>query len=375
MQKRLLFSIALLGVLVASVVHAAEAPITVSPGETSKMTQVESRCPTFSWGSVAGARRYELVVYRLERDSSEAESVLTRSFPGSVGTWTPSLVTCLEPGGRYAWSVRAVRRSKEVSDWSIPSLFQVAAGPNEVEFEAALEVVRSYLATQEGAVFVGKEAGEAGEGDPAAKPVAEPPVSAGGPVSRVASATAMKVDLGVEAASFTGDGSTLTNLDPVNLAPGTAAIDIGGTAATASGLSCSGCVSFDELDSSLGQRVTDLEASMKMLTDHITVSGDDLTITTPGEAGTITITAPLGITISSELTLNISSDVALDISAGAALNLEAAALTTLKGGIIVMNDGTRPVSGIGHGCVGTTGSPGGTSYCEIALGSGTILID
>lgn len=34
---------------------------------------------------------------------------------------------------------------RAVSDWSPPNLFEVAAGPTEAEFEAALQVVRSYL--------------------------------------------------------------------------------------------------------------------------------------------------------------------------------------------------------------------------------------
>ena len=55
-----------------------------------------------------------------------------------------ALQICLERGERYAWSVRA-RRAQEALDWSAPSLFQVAAGPNQAELEIALQVVRSYL--------------------------------------------------------------------------------------------------------------------------------------------------------------------------------------------------------------------------------------
>ena len=58
----------------------------------------------------------------------------------------------------------------------------------------------------------------------------------------------MTVDGGVVATSFTGDGSTLTSLDPASLSAGTAAIDISGTAATATDLAGSGCVSEAELD-------------------------------------------------------------------------------------------------------------------------------
>lgn len=44
----------------------------------------------------------------------------------------------------------------------------------------------------------------------------------------------------LDAASFSGEGSALTNLDPVNLAAGTAGIDISGTAATAAALGADG---------------------------------------------------------------------------------------------------------------------------------------
>ena len=126
---------------------AAEAPLAVSPGDALKLALVESRCPAFSWGAVSGAKSYELVVYLLGEENEEARPVLRRTFDGSVFSWTPSLDTCLERGGQYAWSVRAIG-GKEASDWSPPSLFQVVSGPSELEFEEALQVVREYLAEE-----------------------------------------------------------------------------------------------------------------------------------------------------------------------------------------------------------------------------------
>ncbi len=128
----------------AGVGWAGESPVAVSPGDASKLTLIEGRCPTFSWGLVEGARSYELVVYRLGEEAEEAQVVLRQSFAGSASGWTPSYDRCLERGGQYAWSVRALGQ-KEAPDWSPPSLFQVASGYSEAEFEEALAVVRSYL--------------------------------------------------------------------------------------------------------------------------------------------------------------------------------------------------------------------------------------
>jgi hypothetical protein len=129
------------------VVPAAEVPLAVSPGHASKLVLVEARCPTFSWGDVEAARGYELVIYRLGKEGAEATPVLRESFAGSVNGWTPSLDRCLERGGQYAWTVRAMG-AKRASEWSTPSLFAVAAGPGEAELEAALEVFRQYLAAR-----------------------------------------------------------------------------------------------------------------------------------------------------------------------------------------------------------------------------------
>lgn len=100
-----------------------EIPLAVSPGSETG-TLIDGRCPTFSWGEVAGARSYDLVVYRVDDQAQDAEPVLRKSFPSSVYSWTPALGQCLERGLRYAWSVRS--SGDESSDWSPPSFFEVA---------------------------------------------------------------------------------------------------------------------------------------------------------------------------------------------------------------------------------------------------------
>ena len=70
-----------------------------------------------------------------------AEPVLKQQIPGSASSWTPPLGSCLERGGEYAWSVRALG-VKSRSEWSPPSLFGVAAGPSREELETALALVQ-----------------------------------------------------------------------------------------------------------------------------------------------------------------------------------------------------------------------------------------
>jgi len=148
-------------------------------------------CPTFSWGSVEGAKSYELVIYRLREEGEEARPVLRQTFAGSVASWTPSLDRCLERGGQYAWSVRATGGG-EASEWSSPTLFEVVSGPSEAEFEVAVAVVRSYLAAQDGSA---SGAGKVAEAEPAAEPDSRPPASAGVPFPRgVTPPTLLEVD-------------------------------------------------------------------------------------------------------------------------------------------------------------------------------------
>ena len=161
MRVQRVLLVGLCGLWVATAVIAGSKPVAVSPGDASKLVLIGDTCPTFSWGQVDGARGYELVVYRLGEDGEEARPVLRETFAGSVSGWTPSLSRCLERGGQYAWSVRAVSR-RQPSDWSSPSLFEVAAGPSEVEFDAAVAVVRQYLEERGTAPGRGQDAERAG---------------------------------------------------------------------------------------------------------------------------------------------------------------------------------------------------------------------
>lgn len=188
----------------ASSALAAERPVAVSPG-SERGALIGDGCPTFSWGEVEGARRYELVVYRVSSDEEESRPVLRKTFPGTVESWTPSLRQCLEQGGRYAWSVRAVG-GDEASEWSAPSLFEVASGPSEAEFDAAVEVVRSYLALRgENAESAPRELGRSSQQEGPAS--SESPTPLAPPA-----ATQLSVDGNIDATSYTGDGENLANV-------------------------------------------------------------------------------------------------------------------------------------------------------------------
>ena len=103
----------------------------VSPGSADRLAPVESGCPTFSWTSAPGAEGYEIAVYEVTAEPSldiGTDPVLHRHLPAGANSWTPAADRCLDPGGRYAWSIRPLL-SDDSSAWSEPLLLAVAAGP------------------------------------------------------------------------------------------------------------------------------------------------------------------------------------------------------------------------------------------------------
>lgn len=166
--------------------------------------------------------------------------------------------------------------------------FEVVAGPTEAEFQEALTIVRRFLESTSGAAARGAEAGAALPAEPekkirpaigawpareeATKALATAPAAihaeplavsgevvgvrgvvnssggAAGAFNNTAGGTILSglssgievfsVDSSgdVEAVTFTGDGSGVTNLDPANLEAGTASINITGNAANVTGI-------------------------------------------------------------------------------------------------------------------------------------------
>ena len=119
-------------------------PAAVSPGDGERVTPIGDVCPTFSWGAVAGATGYELVVYEVVDDGAAAAPALRQEIPGSALSWTPALDRCLGRGGRFAWSVRAVDEAG-VGGWSEERLFRVAGEAGLPEAAQALAVLGRFL--------------------------------------------------------------------------------------------------------------------------------------------------------------------------------------------------------------------------------------
>lgn len=121
-------------------VWAVRPPVPVSPGLGDEALVVDSRCPTFQWSAVEGARGYQLAVYRLGDDPEDVEPVLLQELPAASTGWTPSLDRCLERGREYAWAVRTL--DGEEPEWSEAHLFEVPEGPSEAEIGAAIGALR-----------------------------------------------------------------------------------------------------------------------------------------------------------------------------------------------------------------------------------------
>ncbi len=149
--------------IVSTVIPAptfADTPEGVSPGALDWFSEVEGRCPTFSWGEVPDAEQYEVVGYRIPPhmdadniDMSYAEEVLATRVAGGATSWTPDLAQCLAPGERYIWFVRALfdaelEEEPTASEWSFGRLFAISRAPSMEELNESLRVLRRYLELQ-----------------------------------------------------------------------------------------------------------------------------------------------------------------------------------------------------------------------------------
>ena len=156
---------ALVALMLVGLATPALATETVSPGAFDRLSVVETRCPTFSWGEDDDAAAYELVAYLLPEDMAQhveftAETeVMYTSVAGSATSWTPSAEQCFAPGGRYVWFVRAVTELVddeviEAGEWSVGRYFTVPAAPSPEEMQRALEVIRRWEATNGGGSLI-----------------------------------------------------------------------------------------------------------------------------------------------------------------------------------------------------------------------------
>ena len=140
---------ALLFALLAPGTAGAEA-VTVSPGELDREVEAASACPSFSWSQEPGAQGYQLAVFRIA-DDEEPELLLDHVVEGSATAWQPAREACLEPGGRYAWTVRALGAADAAegsADWAPARRFTVSAAPADEEVASALETLRRWTASR-----------------------------------------------------------------------------------------------------------------------------------------------------------------------------------------------------------------------------------
>ena len=154
-KSRLLAAVAVGVFLMSFSAVAGDRPLAVSPGSGAGSV-ISGACPTFSWGSVAGADGYDVVAYRVPAGPSgsdaspEALRELWRvRLPGAATTWTPPLGRCFAYGGSYAWAVRADTGSR-AGAWSEPNLFTVEQAPSPEEVRGLMARLRSYLDRTEG---------------------------------------------------------------------------------------------------------------------------------------------------------------------------------------------------------------------------------
>ena len=107
--------------------------LAVSPGSTAS-EELSPACPTFHWATSLEAEGYELVVHRIGGiDLIRADAVgqsgapaLRQILPAGASGWTAPLDRCLEPGGRYSWTIRLVDdRGEGAGAWAEPLHFVV----------------------------------------------------------------------------------------------------------------------------------------------------------------------------------------------------------------------------------------------------------
>ena len=132
---------------------AADDPITaipVSPGTQEAGALIGDPCPSFSWGAVDGAQRYELAIFDAQwqdspaYDDQQVQGAQLRQIEIAAPalSWTPAGSDCLDEGGSYLWFVRAQTADGDGS-WSAPRYFEI-----DYDADALTQTVRRELAAQ-----------------------------------------------------------------------------------------------------------------------------------------------------------------------------------------------------------------------------------
>ena len=126
------------------------AAIPVSPGDSQAGALIGNPCPSFSWGAVEGAQRYELAIFDAQWDDSPGYAEQARQgialrrieIDAPALSWTPAGSECLDEGGSYLWFVRA-ETAAGGEPWSAPRYFAI-----DYDADALTQTVRRELAAQ-----------------------------------------------------------------------------------------------------------------------------------------------------------------------------------------------------------------------------------
>lgn len=148
------------------------APQPVSPSAVEDTARIAETCPTFSWGAVDGAQRYELAIYDAlwnpstdaQAQQQSAEPLRAIAIDAPATAWTASGAQCLEDVVGYVWFVRA-ETATGPSPWSQGAQFEVDFGS-----DALSEAVRRELTEQLKRPEVWRDGLEQVLGDPALSP-------------------------------------------------------------------------------------------------------------------------------------------------------------------------------------------------------------
>ena len=127
-----------------------DAAIPVSPGDSQAGALIGDPCPSFSWGAVTGAQRYELAIFDAQWDDSPGYAEQARQgialrrieIDAPALSWTPAGSECLDEGGSYLWFVRAATAEGE-EPWSAPRYFAI-----DYDADALTQTVRRELVAQ-----------------------------------------------------------------------------------------------------------------------------------------------------------------------------------------------------------------------------------
>lgn len=221
---------------------------TVSVIDTLSSTVIATiPVPTFPWGVAVTPDGHHVYISSQSANTVSVVDTSTNAVTQTISVGSPPLGVAINPSGTRAYVALSTANSVAVIDTTTNSVIaSVPVGTYPIGVTVAPPGDRVYVANEQASsVSVIDTASNAqvatialvGGSFPFGI-ASSPPPQSGSNVPLLTGGNTFSgnqsVSGSVTATSFSGDGSNLTNLSPVNLAPGTAAISISGNAATSS---------------------------------------------------------------------------------------------------------------------------------------------